>query len=112
MNEVNLGERIRIARVMRGLSQEELAELIGKDQKAISKYELGQRRLFASELPRLAAALDVPIWYFFEEVLPSNAVDNEILKEVHNLPSHQAQVAALDLLKLFGKALLEVGNSE
>lgn len=105
LGETNLGEKIRLARNMLGLSQEDLAARIGKDQKAVSKYELGQRRLFASDLPKLAHALEIPIWYFFEDALSSSEVDNEILKQIHNLPNQDAQVAALDLLRVFSKAI-------
>ena len=49
------GARIRQAREMRGISQDELAALIHKDQRAISEYETGKRRLAAVE----GAALNV-----------------------------------------------------
>lgn len=107
VDDVTLGERIRIARTMRGLSQEELAERIGKDQKAISKYELGQRRMFATEIPKLAAALDVPIIFFFEDAATDSDLDHEILKQIHKLPNHAAQNGALDLLIAYVKAISE-----
>ena len=105
MDDVKLGEKIRIARTMRGLSQEELAAAIGKDQKAVSKYELGQRRLFASDIPKLANTLDVPVWFFFEDTMVSTELDNEILRQVHNMPNNRARMAALDLLRLLSKTL-------
>lgn len=58
------GERVRIAREKRGLSQEELAakvQLNGHSltQKAISRIETGQRIVADYEIPLLADALKV-----------------------------------------------------
>lgn len=58
------GERVRMAREMRGLSQEELAakvQLKGHplSQKAISRIETGQRIVADYEIPLLADALNV-----------------------------------------------------
>ena len=65
-----LGKKLRAAREMRGLTQEEVVERLGKkDVTAISEYENGKRRLAAVEIPDYARALGVPITFFFEEVL-------------------------------------------
>lgn len=58
------GERVRIAREDRGLSQEELAAKIQLNghsltQKAISRIETGQRVVADYEIPLLADALKV-----------------------------------------------------
>jgi transcriptional regulator with XRE-family HTH domain len=67
-----IGLRIREARENSDLTQEELAEKIGKTQKAISGYENGSRAIRVTELPALAKALDVPIAYFFGETINSH----------------------------------------
>ena len=62
------GERVRLARERRGLSQEELAAKIQLNghsltQKAVSRIETGLRIVPDFEIPLLASALNVdPLW--------------------------------------------------
>lgn len=65
------GERIRMAREKRGLSQEELAAKIqlnghSLSQKAISRIETGQRIVADYEIPLLADALKVDILWLLK----------------------------------------------
>ena len=60
-----LGERIREARERAGISQEDLAVAVGKDQRAISEYENGKRKLSVTDLPMFARTLRVPLLYFY-----------------------------------------------
>jgi len=59
-----IGERVRQARLAKGLSQLQLAQKVDLDRTMITKIETGSRRLDALELARLAQALDVPIGHF------------------------------------------------
>lgn len=52
-----MGEKLRAARKAAGLSQVELAQIIGTTQKDISRWENGQREPLASTLKKLAQAL-------------------------------------------------------
>ena len=56
-----LGEAIRQLRKDAGLSQEQLAELVGTDLTQIGGLERGVRNPSYSTLLRLAAALRVPV---------------------------------------------------
>src|SRR4051794_23244935 len=95
-----LGARIREAREKVGLSQEELASAVGKDQGSISEYENGNRRLFAIDLPAFARALRVPLLYFYEgDALPTD-IDRLLLEEFRQLPSLEAQQAAIDIIRV------------
>jgi len=56
----SLGERIHIARRRKGLSQQELAELVGVKPNTISRLEIGKvRRTDTDTLTKLCRALDV-----------------------------------------------------
>ena len=55
-----IGDKIRALRKRRGLSQEQLGELVGFSQSKISKIENGDWDSL-SDLKLLAAALEVPI---------------------------------------------------
>jgi len=66
---VEIGERIKQARRLRGISQRALAERVGLSAMAISKYEQGKVTPSSSVLLRLARALDVRVEFFIRPVL-------------------------------------------
>lgn len=68
---MSFGERVRAARRMAGLSQEELAARMGVTKQSISKYEKDiMRPQSSTTLISAAQALQVPVDYFFRETLP------------------------------------------
>lgn len=66
-----LGARVAGARRMRGLTQSELAELIGVDRTALTKIESGKREVDSFELALLARALDQSVESFVVDAPPS-----------------------------------------
>ena len=64
--DVHVGKRIRHRRWTLGTTQQQLAERVGIKFQQIQKYETGMNRVSASRLWDIAAALSVPIAYFFE----------------------------------------------
>jgi transcriptional regulator with XRE-family HTH domain len=64
----HVGARIRERRVMLGLTQQQLAELIGVTYQQAHKYERGINRVSAGRLYEIAGVLNVPITYFYEGV--------------------------------------------
>jgi transcriptional regulator with XRE-family HTH domain len=56
-----LGDRIRVAREGRRISQERLAELVNTDRKTINRIELGAHSTSVDRLILIADALDVPL---------------------------------------------------
>jgi len=63
--------RIRQRRIMLGLTQQQMAELIGVTYQQAHKYETGINRISAGRLYQIARALGVEISYFFEDVDPA-----------------------------------------
>jgi len=61
---LELGERIREARLAQGLSQGQLADELSVDRSAVVRIESGERRVTALELFRMSEALRVPVGYF------------------------------------------------
>jgi transcriptional regulator with XRE-family HTH domain len=61
-----LGARIREIRKARGLTQEQLAEMIDVEQKHVSRIESGKNYPTIDRLEKMAAALKVPLMGFFE----------------------------------------------
>lgn len=62
----HIGGKVRERRLKMGMSQEQLAELIGVTFQQIQKYEKGVNRVAASRLYAMTGALDVEITYFFD----------------------------------------------
>lgn len=59
-----IGKRIRAARLERGLSQEQLGEMIGCSNNHMSHVEVGQTKISLTMLMRLSVALDKDFDYF------------------------------------------------
>ena len=62
----HVGERIRLRRTERGLTQEQLAEALGVSYQQIQKYETGANRISAGRIFQISRKLDVTVGYFFE----------------------------------------------
>jgi transcriptional regulator with XRE-family HTH domain len=68
-----VGRRIRLKRLELGLTQHELAELIGVTYQQLAKYEVGSNRVTAGRLHGLGEALGVEIGYFFSADVDADA---------------------------------------
>lgn len=62
----HVGARIRERRVMLGLSQQQLAAMIGVTYQQAHKYERGLNRISAGRLFQIARVLDLPVAWFYE----------------------------------------------
>jgi len=65
--DVHVGGRVRLQRMLLGVSQEKLAERLGLTFQQIQKYEKGVNRIGASRLFDLAHVLGVPVQFFYDE---------------------------------------------
>ena len=64
--DIHVGGRVRLRRMLVGLSQEKLGVSMGLTFQQIQKYEKGVNRIGASRLFRLSEVLDVPVQFFFD----------------------------------------------
>jgi transcriptional regulator with XRE-family HTH domain len=64
--DVHVGQRVRQRRWMIGMTQQQLGNKVGIKFQQIQKYETGTNRISASRLWDIAAALEVPVSFFFE----------------------------------------------
>lgn len=62
-----IGQRLRGARTLRGLSQSEVADKVGLSFQQIQKYEAGHSRVTAAKLSELARVFALPVGFFFGE---------------------------------------------
>jgi transcriptional regulator with XRE-family HTH domain len=111
-----LAVRVRERRIMLGMSQQRLAELIGVTYQQVHKYEKGLNRVPASRLYSIAQALGVEVGYFYEGlqtavVLMPPAQQRMLIDLAHDylnisIPEHRAAIVAL------ARALAEPENGD
>ena len=65
---VSLGRKLRLRRLVLGMSQTMLAKAMGISFQQIQKYENGKNSLSAERLVQLSQCLGVSITYFFDDL--------------------------------------------
>ena len=66
--DAQVGNRVRLRRMLVGMSQEKLGEMLGLTFQQVQKYEKGVNRIGAGRLFEVANILGVPVSYFYEDV--------------------------------------------
>ena len=59
--DAHVGSRVRLRRMLIGMSQQNLGELLGLTFQQVQKYEKGANRIAATRLVAVARALSVPL---------------------------------------------------
>ena len=72
--DIHVGSRVRLRRMILGMSQEKLGESLGLTFQQVQKYEKGVNRIGASRLFDLSHVLGVPVQFFYEEAPHSTSV--------------------------------------
>jgi transcriptional regulator with XRE-family HTH domain len=111
-----VGARIRERRILLGLTQQQMADLIGVTYQQAHKYEKGINRVAAGRLYRIARALGVEVSYFYEGLhtaggfipSPQQRMLLDLARNFLNIPksSHREAVATL------ARALAESENGD
>ena len=68
-----VGSRVRMRRIMLGMSQEKLGEALGLTFQQVQKYEKGTNRVGASRIQQISEILQVPVSFLFEGGPSGNA---------------------------------------
>jgi transcriptional regulator with XRE-family HTH domain len=71
--DIHVGGRVRLRRMILGMSQEKLGESLGLTFQQVQKYEKGVNRIGASRLYDLSKVLGVPVQFFYEDVQDTNS---------------------------------------
>ena len=99
----DIGKRLRMRRLMLGMSQQTLASGIGVTFQQVQKYENGTNRVSASRMQQIAGVLQIPVASLYENIeldvpvpAPATAVD---LEAVLSTKDGVALIAAFAKLK-------------
>lgn len=65
--DAHVGSRVKLRRLVMGLSQEALGKQLDLTFQQIQKYEKGANRIGAGRLMQLAEILEVPIQFFYDD---------------------------------------------
>ena len=74
LTDKHVGARVKMRRLMLGMSQQKLGDALGVTFQQVQKYEKGANRIGASRLRHMTDILQVPVSFFFEGG-PSAAVN-------------------------------------
>jgi transcriptional regulator with XRE-family HTH domain len=88
----HVGSRVRMRRLMVGMSQERLGEALGLTFQQIQKYEKGTNRIGASRIQQISEILQIPVSFLFEGA-PGSAASVEGLGEAPS-PAYVADFLA------------------
>jgi len=105
--DAHVGKQLQSGRILRGMSQTELADQLGLTFQQVQKYETGANRISAGRLWMAAKVLDVPIAHFFDGLDGNVQVTADILNTRAELElvrdfeacSKDVQKSALQLCK-------------
>jgi transcriptional regulator with XRE-family HTH domain len=107
---------MRERRILLGLTQQQIAELIGVTYQQAHKYEKGINRMAAGRLYRIAQALGVEVGYFFEGLQtagrlvpsPQQRMLLDLARNYLNIPAREHREAIVALTR----ALAEGANAD
>src|SRR3954464_42214 len=77
----HVGSRVRMRRMLIGMSQEKLGAALGITFQQIQKYEKGTNRIGASRLHQIARVLNTPVAFFFEDSSGSKSRADNMLPD-------------------------------
>jgi transcriptional regulator with XRE-family HTH domain len=90
--DVHVGKRLKNLRLMRKMTQGDVAKKLTISFQQVQKYELGRNRISASKLYEIAAILDVQISYFFEGLDETGGGGPVLDPEIAKLAGQLAQL--------------------
>jgi transcriptional regulator with XRE-family HTH domain len=118
--DVEVGARVRLRRKMKGMSQEQLADAIGKTFQQVQKYERGANRISCSVLHGISQALGVRMSELLgENIAPEDRAGEsaalrlsglalQVARDFDRIPETAQRRAVVDLVN----ALAETSETE
>ncbi len=114
--DVHVGWRVRERRSLLGMTTQQLGDRVGISYQQIQKYETGANRIGASRMWDIAAAMEVPVSFFFKglegqapdtgEARADILTDKEavdLLRAFYAIPEHQRR-RLFDLARVLSQA--------
>lgn len=110
--DVHVGSRVRLRRMLVGMSQEKLGEMLGLTFQQIQKYEKGANRIGASRLYQIAQILGVSVQFFFDDMPQEHTIErSEGLSEDDPAPFVMDFVSSAEGLQL-NRSYTRIGDAQ
>ncbi len=108
----HVGSRVRMRRMMLGMSQEKLGNSLGLTFQQVQKYEKGTNRIGASRLQQISQILQVPVSFFFEGApTVGNVARTDGMSEAPS-PAYVSDFLATSDGLALTKAFMRISNSK
>lgn len=114
----HVGMRMRERRVILGITQSQMAKLIGVTSQQTQKYELGSNRISAGRLYQIAIVLGVEFTFFFEGLeddkelkLPHRRLLLELARNFIALSNHEHKKVLCSLTRALANQAMEKVDS-
>jgi len=103
-----VSKRLKIRRVMLGLSQQDIGKAVGVSIQQIQKYEKATNRISSGKLFAIAKYLKVPVTYFYEKsdynyLFPSSFAEEHAKYEAETKELSVSEKELISLIKAFGE---------
>ncbi|MCX7281268.1 MAG: helix-turn-helix transcriptional regulator [Alphaproteobacteria bacterium] len=98
--DIQVGNRVRIRRMLIGMSQEKLGDMLGLTFQQVQKYEKGVNRIAAGRLFEVARILNVPVDFFYEGVSAAGGVESGGAPVMEFVSSGEGLQLALAFMKI------------
>lgn len=82
----HIGDRVRMARKLSGLTQDQLAGQLSLTFQQVQKYECGANRVSASRLLTIASITGQPLTFFYEDYADPPAIEGAELSKGKKTP--------------------------
>lgn len=113
MNSVEIGKNIRIQRKNKNLTQQELAERIGRTESSIRKYEKGLVQIPINVLEQIASVLEVSPYelmgFDYFDLKDNGELLRNVLDELNQLEPQKFKLNSLSELKSLEKYITTLG---
>src|SRR5262245_22504652 len=93
------GERLKLARQLRALDQQDVAALVGRDKATISRWESGDQRPETDSLVRLASVLEISTAWF-TKALPASGGNARFRSQKSELRKFRDRMSSLLVLEV------------
>ena len=111
--DIHVGKRVKEIRTIRGLTQSNIADLLGISFQQLQKYETGANRISASRMFELSKLLEISPSFFFE------GLEGEDYKNLPPMDVETARIANIlsnikneKLKKRLFTLISEIANSD
>ena len=98
--DAQVGNRVRIRRMLIGMSQEKLGDMLGLTFQQVQKYEKGVNRIGAGRLYEIARILSVPVEFFYEGAPQTGFAEGEGAPVMEFVSSGEGLQLSLAFMKI------------